>query len=77
MRSRDRFREKSIYDFETLTHNIVKTASDRQFLTSSSDSACFKDPLIIFLENPTVTSRNSRDLIFFLILLIFHEESDG
>ena len=25
------FREKSIYDFQTLTHNIVNTVTDRQF----------------------------------------------
>ena len=43
---RSDFREKSIYDFQTLTHNIVNMVSDKQFWTSSSDSECFKDHLM-------------------------------
>ena len=59
------FREKSIYDFETLTHNIVKTVSDRQFLTSSSDPACFKEVLMkVWWLSDYVTWRNYEKSLF-------------
>ena len=59
------FREKSIYDFETLTHNIVNTVSDRQFLISSSDATCFKEYLMkVWWLGDYVKWRNYEKSIF-------------
>ena len=59
------FWEKSIYDFETLTHNIVNTVSNRQFLISSSDATCFKEYLMkVWWLGDYVKWRNYEKSIF-------------
>ena len=67
MRSRDRriFEKKSIYEFKTLTHNIVNMVSDWQFWTGSSDLTCFKYHLTkVWWLGDYVTWRNYENSFF-------------
>jgi len=65
------FWEKSIYDFETLTHNIVNMVSDRPFLIGWSDVKCFKDHLMkVWWLGDYVKWRNYEKSIFMKNLMV-------